>query len=94
VSEYDHWLALARWTPLAILVDLDGTLIPFTPTPEGARPGPELLRLIVDLAASPGMTVAVMSGRPREALEGLFAGAADLLLVAEHGGWRRDAGAW
>jgi alpha,alpha-trehalose-phosphate synthase [UDP-forming]/trehalose-phosphatase len=94
VSEYDHWLALARWTPLAILVDLDGTLIPFTPTPEGARPGPELVILIADLAASPGMTVAVMSGRPREALEGLFAGAADLLLVAEHGGWRRDAGAW
>jgi len=40
------------------------------------------------------MTVAVMSGRSREVLEGLFAGAADLLLVAEHGGWRRDAGAW
>jgi trehalose-6-phosphatase len=58
VSEYNHRLALARWTPLAILVDLDGTLIPFTPTPEGARPGPELVTLVADLAASPGMTVA------------------------------------
>src|SRR5262245_31459881 len=43
VSEFDHWLALARWTPLAIVTDLDGTLIPFASTPDEARPMPRLL---------------------------------------------------
>ena len=42
----DHWLALARWTPLAIATDLDGTLIPFAPTPDGARPDAELVAFV------------------------------------------------
>jgi trehalose-phosphatase len=94
MSERDHWVALARWTPLAILADLDGTLIPFAETPDGVRPGPELLSLLRDLAILPGVTVAVVSGRPREQVEAFFAGYEGLLLVAEHGGWRRDTGAW
>lgn len=93
VSERDHWLGLARWTPLAILADLDGTLIPFAATPDEARPGPELVALLAELAGSPGVTLAVVSGRPREALETFFPNG-HLLLVAEHGGWRRDSGAW
>ncbi|MGH7163593.1 MAG: trehalose-phosphatase, partial [Planctomycetota bacterium] len=94
MSGPDHWLAFARWTPLAVLADLDGTLIPFAPTPDGARPGPDVLALLNDLASMPGVTAAVVSGRSREALDGFFAGCPGLLLVAEHGGWRRDAGAW
>jgi trehalose-phosphatase len=93
VSERDHWIGLARWTPLAILADLDGTLIPFAPNPDDARPSPSLLRLLTDLGAAPGVTLAVVSGRPREALETFFPNG-NLLLIAEHGGWRRDAGAW
>ena len=94
MSERDHWIALARWTPLAILADLDGTLIPFAETPDGARPGPELLSLLSDLGMSPGVTVAVVSGRLREQVEAFFAGCEGVMLVAEHGGWRRDTGAW
>jgi alpha,alpha-trehalose-phosphate synthase [UDP-forming]/trehalose-phosphatase len=94
VSEREHWVALARWTPLAILADLDGTLIPFAETPDGARPGPELLSLLSDLGMSPGVTVAVVSGRLREQVEAFFAGCEGVMLVAEHGGWRRDTGAW
>ncbi|HJZ85322.1 MAG TPA: trehalose-phosphatase, partial [Polyangia bacterium] len=93
MSEHAHWLSFARWTPLAILTDLDGTLIPFAATPEGARPGPELVGLLTELASSPGLLVAVVSGRPRESLEAFFPSSPGLLLVAEHGGWRRD-GAW
>lgn len=93
MSEQSHWLTLARWTPLVILTDLDGTLIPFAATPEAARPSPALVTLLSDLAHSPGVIVTVVSGRPRETLESFFQSCPELLLVAEHGGWRRD-GAW
>jgi len=33
-SDLEHWRALACHTPLALLSDLDGTLIPFKPTPD------------------------------------------------------------
>ena len=94
MSEHDHWLALARWTPLAVLADLDGTLLPFAATPAAARPGSDLLALLHDLAALPGLTLAVVSGRPRETLDTFFSGCEGVLLVGEHGGWRRCEGAW
>jgi alpha,alpha-trehalose-phosphate synthase [UDP-forming]/trehalose-phosphatase len=94
VPAYDHWLAFARSTPLALLLDLDGTLIPFAATPDEARPDAELLGLLHDLASAPGVTAAIASGRPREKLEALFGSCQGLLLVAEHSGWRRGAGAW
>jgi trehalose 6-phosphate synthase len=94
VSEHVHWLAFARQTPLALLTDLDGTLIPFAASPEAARPTADLLALLADLACAPGVTLAVVSGRPRDVLESFFAGTEGILLVAEHGGWRRSSGAW
>ena len=33
VYRHEHWVALARWTPLAVVSDLDGTLLPFASTP-------------------------------------------------------------
>ncbi len=94
MPELEHWRGVARWTPLAIVTDLDGTLVPFAPTPDGARPDAELIALLSDLAGEPGITVAVVSGRPREELDAFFPGSLGLVLIAEHGGWRRDAGAW
>ncbi len=92
--EREHWVALARWTPLAILLDLDGTVVPFSDSPEEARPDPELVLLLSELARTSGVMLAVVSGRPREALDAFFAGHDEILLVAEHGGWRRGRGAW
>jgi alpha,alpha-trehalose-phosphate synthase [UDP-forming]/trehalose-phosphatase len=89
-----HWLEFARSTPLALLADLDGTLIPFAATPDQARPDVELIELLSDLASVPSVTAAIVSGRPRETLERLFSGSRGLFLVAEHGGWRRDADGW
>jgi trehalose 6-phosphate synthase len=89
----DHWLAVARHTPLAVLADLDGTLIPFAPTPEEARPDPELLELLGSLAALPGLRVVIVSGRPHRVLEHYFSDPS-LWLVAEHGAWCRGEGAW
>ncbi len=94
VSTHEHWLSVARSTPLGLVADLDGTLVDFAATPDDARPGPEVLRVLNDLVAAPGVTVVVVSGRPRETLDHYFADCPGLLLVAEHGGWRRDRGAW
>ena len=89
-----HWLTLARHTPLGLLLDLDGTLIPFAPSPDEARVTPELLELLRTLVQLPGLTVAVVSGRPRVWLDTRLSEVEGLLLVAEHGGWRRGSGAW
>ncbi len=87
------WMAVARHTPLGILCDLDGTLVPFAASPELARPDADAVKLVTDLASLPGVTVAIVSGRPKDWLESFFPGD-QVFLVAEHGAYRRGAGAW
>jgi alpha,alpha-trehalose-phosphate synthase [UDP-forming]/trehalose-phosphatase len=93
-AESAYWLALARHRPLGILTDLDGTLLPFAPTPEEARPTAELVKLVSDLASSPETTLVVVSGRPRGTLEEYFPPPQKALFVAEHGAWRSGAAGW
>jgi trehalose 6-phosphate synthase/phosphatase len=73
---------------LLLLLDYDGTLVPFAPRPELAAPDEELLTLLRRLTERPHTRVAIVSGRSREVLEkwmgGLNAG-----LYAEHGLWSR-----
>ncbi|MBX3216636.1 MAG: trehalose-phosphatase [Labilithrix sp.] len=88
-----HWLTLARHTPLGILCDLDGTLVPFARTPEEARPDADAVDLVNTLAALPGVTMAIVSGRPKAWLEAFFP-SPHVFLVAEHGAARRGMGAW
>lgn len=38
-----HWKALARHTPLAIVCDVDGTLLPFPPTPTQSELSPRMI---------------------------------------------------
>ncbi len=90
----DPWISLARHSPLVVVTDLDGTLIPFAPRPEDARPGPEVLETLSALATLPGTFVAVVSGRRREELDRMFVEVPVLSLFAEHGAWRRGDGAW
>jgi trehalose 6-phosphate synthase len=89
----EHWLSLARHTPLAILTDFDGTLIDFAATPEEARADPELLGLLRSLTELPGVQVVIVSGRPHAVLDRHFPDPS-LWLVAEHGAWSRGEGAW
>lgn len=89
----EHWLTFARHTPIAILCDLDGTLVPFARTPEDARPDPGAVDLIVSLAGLPNVTMAIVSGRPKSWLETFFSDPS-VYLVAEHGAARRGTGAW
>ena len=73
---------------LLALLDYDGTLVPYSATPELARPDPALLDLLEALAGRSNTEVHLVSGRARETLE-LWLGALPIALHAEHGFWSR-----
>ena len=75
----------------ALLLDYDGTLVPFVEDPKLARPDAELMDLLRGLAASGGNEVVIVSGRPRRDLEEWF-GRLPVALIAEHGVWLRLRG--
>jgi trehalose 6-phosphate synthase/phosphatase len=82
----------ARSAPgLALVLDYDGTLVPFAPRPELASPDRELRALLGRLVARPRTQVHIVSGRKRETLERWF-GSLPLGLHAEHGFWSRPPG--
>ncbi len=76
---------------LLVLLDYDGTLVPYTATPELARPDPALLELLAALASRPNTELHVVSGRARETLE-QWLGMLPIALHAEHGFWSRAVG--
>ena len=75
----------------ALLLDYDGTLVPFVEDPKLARPDREVLDLLAALAAAAGNEVMIVSGRPRRDLEE-WVGGLPVALVAEHGVWLRPKG--
>src|SRR5690349_667765 len=81
---------LAQAEDLIALLDYDGTLVPYTATPELARPDRALRELLAGLAARPRTEVHVVSGRARETLEH-WLGDLPIALHAEHGFWSRGA---
>jgi trehalose 6-phosphate synthase/phosphatase len=83
--------SLERCDELLLLIDYDGTLVPFTATPELARPDAALLHLLRRLASRPDTEVHIVSGRGREALE-QWIGSLPIWLHAEHGFWSRPPG--
>ena len=80
---------LAETDSLLLLLDYDGTLVPFTPTPELARPDEEILDLLRALAARPDTQVHLVSGRPQDTLQS-WLGDLPIWLHAEHGFLSRD----
>jgi len=73
---------------LLLLLDYDGTLVPFARSPDLAAPDPPLRDLLGALAAKPGVRVHVVSGRRKEPLE-RWLGDLPVGLHAEHGYWSR-----
>jgi trehalose 6-phosphate synthase/phosphatase len=76
---------------LHLLLDYDGTLVPYAARPELATPDGSLLELLAGLAAHPRLSVHIISGRPRALLEEWF-GHLAIGLHAEHGFWSRFPG--
>lgn len=73
---------------LTLLLDYDGTLVPFAPTPDLAAPDDDLRELLGRLAALPRTRVEIVSGRDRKTL-GRWLGDLPIALRAEHGAWVR-----
>jgi len=85
--------ALARMKQakhLLLLLDYDGTLVGYAPRPELAAPDAALKELLAKLVARPGVSVSIVSGRPKETLEE-WLGGLPMGLYAEHGLWSRGA---
>jgi trehalose 6-phosphate synthase/phosphatase len=77
---------------LVLLLDYDGTLVPYASVPEMAMPDEGLVALLRALAARPGTEIHVVTGGSRETIDDWF-GALPIGLHAEHGFWARPPGA-
>ena len=72
-----------------LLLDYDGTLVPFFGKPEEAQPGDDLSQLLETLAADSKNKIVILSGRDRHILDAWFQHLS-LSLVAEHGVWVKE----
>ena len=71
-----------------LLLDYDGTLVPFTAEPSQAIPSARALDLLRSLCKAPGNRVVLISGRTKDDLGVWFQGFG-MTLVAENGAWVR-----
>ena len=74
-----------------LLLDYDGTLMPFHDNPQRAEPSQELRLLLRALTDVPRTRVVIISGRDRHTLE-KWLGHLPVDFIAEHGVWLRPAG--
>ena len=88
------WQQLVTAPHVVAAIDLDGTMIPFAPTPHEARVDGDTAALLAALAATPGVSVGVISGRPRDLVEDLPPRFPAIAFAAEHGVWRCASGVW
>ncbi len=72
-----------------LLLDYDGTLIPFSSKPSYAKPDKRLIALLS--ALSEVSEVVIVSGRDKDTLERWF-GKLNVGLIGEHGVWIKDDG--
>lgn len=72
-------------TPLLLATDFDGTIAEIVTDPDGARARDDALAALSKLATSPGVHVAVVSGRTMESLHERTSALVSIYRVAEHG---------
>ncbi|MBB1286529.1 bifunctional alpha,alpha-trehalose-phosphate synthase (UDP-forming)/trehalose-phosphatase [Flavisolibacter sp. BT320] len=83
--------AYRRGKKRLLLLDYDGTLVPFAAQPQMAVPGRGLLQLIESLSANAANDVYLISGRSSAWLQTYF-GHLPVNLVAEHGARTKEKG--
>jgi trehalose 6-phosphate synthase/phosphatase len=77
-----------------LLLDYDGTLVPFASDPKLAVPDQHLRQILLELSRQAGTDVAIISGRDQSSLE-RWLGDIPMFLVAEHGASiRGQDGTW
>ncbi|HEX9340899.1 MAG TPA: bifunctional alpha,alpha-trehalose-phosphate synthase (UDP-forming)/trehalose-phosphatase [Thermoplasmata archaeon] len=72
-----------------LLLDYDGTLVPFSVDRGAVSPDARIRRLLEGLGSDAANYVALVSGRSRQDLEKWF-GEIPITLIGEHGAWVRD----
>lgn len=75
-----------------ILLDYDGTLVPFDDDPSSSIPSPELLKLLHSIAQQAQHKLVIISGRTREFLQEHL-GSLPISMAAEHGIWFKEENA-
>jgi len=73
-----------------IILNYDGTLVPFVKKPEDAFPGADLHKLIENINKKEKTDIVIISGRSKDQLDG-WLGKTKVNLTAEHGVWICDA---
>ena len=89
LSEADEATVAAAYTAARrrlLLLDYDGTLVPFAADRREATPSPRVRFLLEALCAAPENHVILISGRTKDDLVAWF-DAFRMTLVAEHGAW-------
>lgn len=76
-----------------ILLDYDGTLVPFAEKPQQAAPDKNLLSILENLANTDGSSVVLFSGRDHETLQNWFQNT-PIDIIAEYGSWYRINNKW
>jgi trehalose 6-phosphate synthase/phosphatase len=82
--------SIERAVSISLALPFEGVLVPDHGDAARSGPDPELRQLLRDLGARSGITVHVLSGLAREAMNGWF-DRVPAVIWAEHGLWRRDA---
>ncbi len=73
-----------------VIVNYDGTLVPFVKDPDEAGPSADLLKLLKNLNNNYYTDIVIISGRSKDELES-WLGKTPVNLTAEHGVWIREA---
>ena len=71
-------------SPLAVMLDVDGTLAPIAPRPQDAAVPPETRRVVAALAALPDVRVVLVSGRAAADARRMV-GVANVWVIGNHG---------
>lgn len=74
-----------------ILLDYDGTLVPFSGRPVDAKPDRELVDLLLALSQKPDSEIVIISGRDKNTLDE-WLGDFPIAFSAEHGMWIKEKG--
>ncbi len=75
----------AKTNSLLVATDFDGTIAEITNVPAEARASTDALAALATLASSPGVHIAVVSGRELDTLKRFTAALGSIYRVAEHG---------
>ncbi len=73
----------------AVLLDYDGTLVPFNVDPKQAKPGPPLMDILTELSSDARTKLVIISGRDKDTI-GNWLGSLNAVLIAEHGVWNKS----